>query len=650
MAITKCYHRTLVGDDEITCGHPAVSGANETVAPLSTCDGCFFSEAKTLRGLGDLIHAGLIAIGITTERVTKVIRHDCGCGDKIATLNELVPFGVPDTSPPAVDLQTTVKQAVEPPPCANCKDEGTALKAAAVPEERTEEHAPDSLQFVWVYWHGGAAEDELRFSIRSVEQNYQGNAHITVVGDKPMWYDGHRIKQNRQKSKVTGFERGLRDVLSKMHTISRHPDIDDEFVWMMDDVFMVRATSYENLITPRAGGEINQTKGNRWRNIKGNTGRRLQRNKFSIYDYGTHLPHHIEKAKLQEMFSVWKPLEHVFLWEVAYSNIYKKGPQKHVPFLRRVSKSVSGAQYDKWATRNNFFNVMSKGWNESFRNWLVNRFPTRSSVEDGANAVAKTPTLNEPVEDHYLLIQSAYDTPELSSQRLDVTEATIIPSLTAQTAKVKLVVSINESDPFLLDRQALFDSTGHDVSYVEKGEWDLPVGPRNLVGRIDDDDVIPMDFLKLSREMATFCAEKGALIWPNGYIFYKGKFYRWHWPGNQFIALVSRDGSQPYAAHHQSYLDAWPVVIAENSRGWVWIRHDSAITGTRRKYLKKSGGDVNFRRFVNDFDKITEVLNAQIVTPTDGEIGRNNAGGVEWRRDDHTVERSRGGLQGLPGA
>jgi hypothetical protein len=40
-------------------------------------------------GLGDMVKAGLSAIGITEERVTKAIGRDCGCSKRAEKLNEL---------------------------------------------------------------------------------------------------------------------------------------------------------------------------------------------------------------------------------------------------------------------------------------------------------------------------------------------------------------------------------------------------------------------------------------------------------------------------------------------------------------------------------------------------------------------------------
>lgn len=40
-------------------------------------------------GLGDMVAAGLSAIGITKERVSAVVGGDCGCGARQQKLNEL---------------------------------------------------------------------------------------------------------------------------------------------------------------------------------------------------------------------------------------------------------------------------------------------------------------------------------------------------------------------------------------------------------------------------------------------------------------------------------------------------------------------------------------------------------------------------------
>lgn len=39
-------------------------------------------------GLGDIVKAGLSAVGITEERVSKVVGKPCGCGKRAASMNK----------------------------------------------------------------------------------------------------------------------------------------------------------------------------------------------------------------------------------------------------------------------------------------------------------------------------------------------------------------------------------------------------------------------------------------------------------------------------------------------------------------------------------------------------------------------------------
>lgn len=45
-------------------------------------------EQAAAPGLGDLVKAGLSAVGITEERVSKAIGRPCGCGKRAAAMNQ----------------------------------------------------------------------------------------------------------------------------------------------------------------------------------------------------------------------------------------------------------------------------------------------------------------------------------------------------------------------------------------------------------------------------------------------------------------------------------------------------------------------------------------------------------------------------------
>ena len=102
------------------------------------------------------------------------------------------------------------------------------------------------MQFVWVYWNTGAKNDELRWSIRSVLKNYQGDAKIMVVGCKPDWYTGPHIPVKRVRK---GRNRAFRDSLNKLIIAAASKEVDDQFVWMMDDIYFNRPVDDETLKT-----------------------------------------------------------------------------------------------------------------------------------------------------------------------------------------------------------------------------------------------------------------------------------------------------------------------------------------------------------------------------------------------------------------
>lgn len=76
--ITPCLTADL-GDGwyEVDVEHPAYPRAQKPgVSPQKA-------------GLGDMVKAGLSAIGITEERVSAVIGRPCGCSERAEKLNEL---------------------------------------------------------------------------------------------------------------------------------------------------------------------------------------------------------------------------------------------------------------------------------------------------------------------------------------------------------------------------------------------------------------------------------------------------------------------------------------------------------------------------------------------------------------------------------
>jgi hypothetical protein len=63
------------------------------VPSVERCSSCSFYSGRA-RGLGDAIHSALHAVGIAqaVEAASKAVGKDCGCADRRAALNAVVPF------------------------------------------------------------------------------------------------------------------------------------------------------------------------------------------------------------------------------------------------------------------------------------------------------------------------------------------------------------------------------------------------------------------------------------------------------------------------------------------------------------------------------------------------------------------------------
>lgn len=236
----------------------------------------------------------------------------------------------------------------------------------------------DVTQFVFPYWHRGANDDEIRWACRSIEQNFQGKSKITIIGDKPPWYSGHYIPQRRVHKHTTN--RPFRDMLTKVWTMATHPEIEQEFVWMMDDVYLIKPVTIDELAIPRAV-RWHESEANSWQRRKKNTMRALASTGRTTHDYATHLPHVAEKDKLRQIYDEFNLHENTMLWEVLYGNTYRGQPQSPFPFFRRIQKRVGLDELKQLTAEAKVFNHTSSAWCPGVRDFLAELLPMPSTCE-----------------------------------------------------------------------------------------------------------------------------------------------------------------------------------------------------------------------------------------------------------------------------
>lgn len=184
---------------------------------------------------------------------------------------------------------------------------------------------------------------------------------------------------------------------------------------------------------------------------------------------------------------------------------------------------------------------------------------------------------------HYIQIRSAYRDPVLSRQRLELSQKTIIPCLTSQTAKdAVIVLRVRSDDPFRRKRLDAFTSTGFDVVTSS----DIPAG-RRITTRLDDDDAVAKYFIETVRKTADRggFADDVVLTFPNGYVWCGGKLRPWTLAENMFTSLVS-DGGSIMDIKHRALPNHFPIHHIGVARAWVWVRHDSNMSTLAVGHLK----------------------------------------------------------------
>lgn len=181
------------------------------------------------------------------------------------------------------------------------------------------------MDFVWLYakkfssWDMSGLFNELDYSIRSVRKNYQGDVRCFVIGDKPTpMLDVIHLEAPPlvERDDIHGQPRHF-DRNKKLQVLF-DSEINEEFVLIWDDVFILKPTSREQIMKTYGRCEVKYPEayirtrcGGRpykkiwlstydyiktFRDIKG----------LKTYDWETHLPRYMEKTKLKWLIDILK--------------------------------------------------------------------------------------------------------------------------------------------------------------------------------------------------------------------------------------------------------------------------------------------------------------------------------------------------------
>lgn len=226
--------------------------------------------------------------------------------------------------------------------------------------------------FVWIYHLGGSDTnpkgEELRYSIRSVEQHFNGEASLLVIGDPPAWYTGPAIRRRRKHFE---HRRKYRDMLDVFHLICENDSLPDEWVWMMDDIYFTAPVAMRDLRIPRYQGTVpasTKPLPGEHDAIKQESHAVLRSEGRKPIDYATHLPHVLSRKKWLAMSEQYGLRERALLWEPLYGAHHYHYPRRcEKEFFRRISREEVIGKLDRPITNNS-----QRGWQADLHRALLN--------------------------------------------------------------------------------------------------------------------------------------------------------------------------------------------------------------------------------------------------------------------------------------
>lgn len=217
--------------------------------------------------------------------------------------------------------------------------------------------------------------NEIRFSLRSVQKHIKGYRKIFVIGECPEWITGVEHLSFEEKFKIPD-----KNIADKLAFAANHKKISANFLYMNDDIFFVKDFDIKDIPTTHKG-ELKLTRQDRYGKMLQDTHRVLSNKGLSVNCFDNHFPMLMNKTKLKRAFAAfdWENSEHGLATKTMYGAFNEiEGENAGDNKLMGATDEAGINKYlgNKWA-----FSISDQAINASLINWLLKKFPERSEFE-----------------------------------------------------------------------------------------------------------------------------------------------------------------------------------------------------------------------------------------------------------------------------
>lgn len=255
------------------------------------------------------------------------------------------------------------------------------------------------MDIVIPYVHGFSSYDELRYALRSIDANLQGDYRIFLVGDPPPWI--HRVHVIKMLRCSIGSGSNLNDVTSKLDVVVSNADISQRFIRWYDDIYLLKQTDQQwfdqhwsvgnfNFISPNPDEGV-------YKKHLYDTWQELKHCKLPEYNCEVHMPRIFDKDKLKDILYnhiIFCGKRKLMLSQSLYFNTYY--PESRVVLLKKNDDVKAGfyghvSPYSFHSTdlteiftickNKHILNHDDTGWSEAMKAFLYTKFPNKSRYE-----------------------------------------------------------------------------------------------------------------------------------------------------------------------------------------------------------------------------------------------------------------------------
>lgn len=251
------------------------------------------------------------------------------------------------------------------------------------------------------YLKSEAAGDELKYALRTWEENYAGPVDVVIVGDKEPWFsdkvkhiphDGHLIDEDCGCDNPKKIRDPQADVAHKLITAIAARAVEGEFVLTNDDIFLLGPMDFAHLSFLRSNGTLDVGEGvpnGVYRQNALRTAKELTQRQLPIVSYATHTPVVMDAELLAETIKEYKATEQGILLSSAYFNHWYPNArgtvrvtgQRDCTILASVYRANPDPKVLQTALeRRLFLNCNAKGW-QGIKHIIEKAYPNKSRFE-----------------------------------------------------------------------------------------------------------------------------------------------------------------------------------------------------------------------------------------------------------------------------